>query len=940
MRKRLIILTLSFIGYQASFAQLEADHWMYNHSGYVYFHHATYPDTVLYTSLQPFGLDCGTVSYSDQNGNLLFYGGGGYIYDRNFQIFPSLLLVPAIDNDLYNSIDASDATQPTLAIPYPGHDSLYIIFHLRSDDANQHHTQLYYSIINMNLRNGLGEMQPGQKNIQLLNGAEVGFKLTAILHCNKHDIWLIGHLANSDQYFSLLVTNAGIASMPVYFTGNFILTDLTSTGYAKRMGCMKVSALGNRLAAAFTGMDFVELLDFNSQTGMGTNLKTITAHPSYQDTVYYDVNSSWYGPRGIEFSPSGNRLYVTSNYSIRGATNSHGAFIYQFDASLPTVLQIQNSQYRLDSLINPFASAIQMGNNGKMYVNINDNLSEIANPENSGPACNYTPIAIHLVQQFPNSNLPAFLPSYFQYPVIATGNCHFQNISFSIQNIAGVSNVLWDFGDPVSGANNSSTSFTPTHIFSQQGYFLVKAILYNANGCGADTIRKQVYAGEFQVFLGNDTTICQGDTLRLHMNIPNASTLWSNTSTDTVIGITQTGTYWVRVNLGECSASDTIHVTVRYLPAFTLGNDTSICGSQSYLLSPNPNPSNVTYLWNTGAVNSSINAAVAGQYWLKVKEVGYSCEYRDTVNIQFKTLPDFNLGNDTALCQKDTLTLNAFVTGATNYLWNTADTTSAIKIFLTAVYWADVIKDGCAYRDSISVSFNPLPIVNLGIDTTICEDQTLLLDAQNSGSQYLWQDNSSSQTYLVIKKGDYRVKVTSNGCSTSDSVFVNYDLKPVFTLGKDTVICDGQVIAVQPKIQNPTGVSWLWDNGSTSPDHSFTQAGIYTLQASNYCGNRSDTIIISKGVCKLYIPSAFTPNNDGKNDIFRARFGENIVKYSLEIYNRWGQKIFSTINLSSGWDGKLSGVLQPNGSYVWVIRYKALSDPKEHLLKGTVILIR
>jgi len=935
-----ILLALSLIT-KISFAQLEADHWMFNTSHYVDFHHATNPDTTSYPSFQLISLNYGTISYSDKNGNLLFYGGGGYIYDRNFQTFPSLWVYPTTNDPLYSTYGIGGATQTILAIPYPGHDSLYIVFHLRSDAANQYHAQLYYSVINMNLRNGLGEIQPAQKNIQLLNGVEVGYKLTAILHCNKHDVWVIGHLSNSDQYFSLLVTSAGISATPVYFTGNFIPYTGAASEYSRNLGCMKLSALGNRLAAAFKGMDFIELFDFNNQTGIGINIKSITAHPSYQDTAYFPWHVSDYGPVGVDFSPSGNRIYVTSNYDLNN-TNSYGygAFIYQFDASLPTEVQIQNSEYRIDSLVGYDAGAIQMGNNGKMYVNVIDHLFEIGNPENLGAACNYTPFAVFSGQQYPNGNLPTFLQSYFQYPVIANGNCHFQNINFSIQNLVGVTSILWDFGDPTSGINNSSTSFTPTHIFTQQGYFLVKAILYNANGCAPDTVRKQVYAGEFQVFLGNDTTICQGDTLRLHMNIPNADNLWSNNSADTLIKVTQTGTYWVRVSLGECTATDTINVTVRQLPVFSLGNDTTICGSQPFTLTPNPNPSNVSYLWNTGSINSSINTSSAGQYWLKVKENGYVCEYKDTIAIQFRALPNFSLGNDTSLCQKDTLALNAHVDSATNYLWNTGDTTSQIKIYQSNIYWADVTKDNCTYRDSISAIFKPLPLVNLGSDTTICEDQTLLLNATNPNSQYNWQDNSVAPTFLVRQQGQYWVKVTMSGCSTSDTIKVQYDLKPKFTLGANFGICEGMSITLQPNIQNSAGVSYLWQNGSTTPAFTITQPGIYTLTITNYCGNSFQSVTVSKGVCKLYLPSAFSPNNDGLNDIFRAKYGEDVTEFHLQVFNRWGQVVFESKNINAGWNGNFRGMQQPVGEYVWMVRFKTNSDPKEQMMKGTVMLIR
>lgn len=925
MKTKLTILICLFSF--SSFAQLEADHWMFDYSAYVHFHHASYPDTVRYPVFQPGLFANGSVSYSDKDGNLLFYGGRGILCDRNFKPFPSLDLSLPGGNPLYSIFSNQTTSQPMLAVPYPDHDSLYIIFHIRSDLSNGYHSQLYYSIVNMNLRGGLGEIQPGQRNIPLFNGADVCFKLTAVLHCNKKDIWVIGHLADSDQYFSMLVTSSGISSTPVYFPGNYI-------PYRNRSGCVKVSALGNRLAAAFQDTTFLELMDFNSVTGIGSNLKTITANPNLSEIDFDPFYTGW-GPMGIDFSPSGSKLYVTSTYPLTLASGgAFSAFVYQFDASLPSANQIQSSQLQLDSVYQHAGGAIQIGNNGKIYVNIMDNLSEIAYPENSGPACGYFSELIRIGGE--NLNLPVFLQSYFRYPVIATNNCEFQNISFSIDHPIGVSSMTWNFGDPASGVNNTSTSFTPTHIFSSEGVYKVKAMLVNANGCGVDTINKIVYAGRFKVFLGNDTTICEGDTLQLKMKIPNGWNTWSDHSNDTLIKVTQPGTYWIRVDLGECSTTDTINVAVRSNPKFTLGNDTTICDNDKLVLTAMGAVISPSYTWSTGETTSSITISAKGMYWLKIND-DLNCNSSDSIVIDYKQLPDFSLGNDTTLCQTD-LQLNASVPDASAYQWSTGKSVPSINVNQTGVYWADITKDNCTYRDSIDVVFNPYPVLNLGKDTTLCEDKTLLLDAQNLGATYLWQDNTSNQTYLVTGPGKYNVTVTAKNCSSEDTIVIYYDLKPVFSLGADFSICSGQTITLKPAIQNWKGVSYLWQDGSNNTTYNVVAPGLYSLTLSNDCGSKTDSIVAIKGTCKLYVPNAFTPNGDGHNDIFKASFGENITKFKMEIYNRWGQKVFESDDINKGWDGTYQQNILA-GVFVWIIKYDTV-DLKNQTLKGNVLLIR
>jgi gliding motility-associated-like protein len=924
-------------------AQLEADNWIYSIHKYVNFNKATQPVALNHPPGNP-PLGNGTTTYSNSNGQLLFYSDGAGFHNRDFNLSPAtnpLVTTNGLPGSLLQG-SYGNFCQTVLAVPYPKHDSLFILFHIyyAINTDNNYRPALLYSIINMNADSGRGDVDRVRRNIPLFGSdTNVLFKLTAILHCNKKDIWVIGHLANSDKYFSLLVTENGISNSPVYSSGNYINAPLgiDSLLHPNLDGAVKVSPFGNKIAAAFKGLNYIETADFSTQTGVISGIKKIVAAPPPADTVYSQGGRKVYGPKGVEFSPTGNRLYVASTYDVNGSEGIRNtSFIYQFDASLPTESQIQNSRYFIDSIYHFTGGAIQLANNGKVYVNVQDNLCEIANPENLGAACNYSRFTVLAGGQAATFGLPIFLQSYLRYPIIATGNCQFQNISFNIQNLVGISSVSWNFGDPASGINNTSNSFTPTHIYTTQGIYQVKAVLQNANGCGADTIIKVINAGPFKVFLGNDTTICQGDTLQLHMKILYASNLWSNNSIDTVIKITQPGKYWVKVNLGECSASDTIDITFRNLPQFTLGSDTVICNNSSVKLFPNIIYPNVNYLWNTNATATAITTSLAGDYWLKITD-NIGCKFNDTIKVNYKTLPNYTLGKDTAICEKDTMLLNATVSGATSYIWNTGATMSTIKAYTQDIYWCDVNKEGCIYRDSLILTVKPLPIVSLGNDVTLCEDQTLLLDATNTNATYQWQDNTNTPTYLVTAADNYFVAVTKAGCIAKDTISITYNLKPKFTLGADSRLCLGSSLILDPKIN---GVNYLWQDGTTTPTYTVTQPGQYSLTATNNCGPATDYITIGDGVCNLYVPNSFTPNGDTKNDFFKAGYGDNVTEYRLQVFNRYGQIVFSTTDKNKGWDGTYKGTAQPYGSYVWSIQYKTAVNNSLQKLQGTVLLIQ
>jgi len=948
--KSLILIILSRLFFVSSiFAQLQADNWIYNpyfvpgtgSGGYISFNKGTSPMVVGFpstTNSSPF-LPCGASSYSDNNGNLLFSASSLYVHDRNFQAMPSS---DGTQGGTFLKVAVGARGKPSqsvLCIPYPGHDSLYILFHIYSSGINDNQTPLYYSVINMKLRNGLGDVDRNQLNMPLLGGQNVAFKLTAVHHCNKKDIWVIGHLSNSDKYYSLLVTSSGVSASPIYFTGNFVNNGHVWLGFSlNKQGCIKASAAGNRLAAAVFGDDYIELLNFNNATGEGTDPRQLHIQFNPADTVYTLGSQISYGAWGVDFSPSGNKLYVSSTYEARVyALNPFYTNIHQFDVTLPNVTQIQNSQYLVDQVPDGHqAGAIQVASNGKLYVSVMPGFCDIADPENTGPACNYTRLSLqtYLIN---NANLPSYVQSYFQYPVIVNNNCTSRAIDFSIKNLLGVNSIQWNFGDPLSGAANISNSLAPTHNFSSDGIYKVTIVIQNSNSCNPDTLTKLVNAGTLKVNLGNDTSFCTGDSVALIINVPGGIANWNNGETGPSIYVKQAGIYSVIVNFGGCIAYDTIQVSQRNQPKFTLGNDTIICNNLSVQLSPQPNFPSASYKWSNNAVSSSITASSAGDYWLKLTD-NYGCVWKDTIKVGFKTLPNFSLGSDTSICEKDSIILNATVTGVSNYSWSNGLSTPQINASQQNWYWCDVTKDGCVYRDSLQLIIKPLPIVNLGKDTTLCEGAWLQLNAFNTSANYIWQDNSSNSVYDVSKAGSYNVTVNKNGCISKDTINISYLLKPVFSLGADQLICKGQVIPLKPVVD----ASWhlLWQDGSIGSLYNVTEAGTYHLEATNTCGTHSDEISFTQGLCNIYIPTAFSPNGNPGNSLFKVSGTSLVKEFHLQIFNRYGQVIFETADKNSGWDGFYKGAPSQAGGYVYLLQYKDDKSVQLKVLKGSFLLIR
>ncbi len=189
-------------------------------------------------------------------------------------------------------------------------------------------------------------------------------------------------------------------------------------------------------------------------------------------------------------------------------------------------------------------------------------------------------------------------------------------------------------------------------------------------------------------------------------------------------------------------------------------------------------------------------------------------------------------------------------------------------------------------------------------------------------------------------------EISSNGCvdirtalSNGVSVIVDLSLGPKNFLGKDTSLCIPFPITLIPLSSFP---KYQWSNNAVFPTISVTTPGQYWLQVtdSNGCIGK-DTIIVSAKVCPrgFYVPGAFTPNRDGKNDVFKPIVIGKLLQYHFSIYGRWGQIIFDSKDIDKGWDGTFKGLPQDSNIFIWTCTYQ-LENENVNSVKGTFALVR
>ena len=435
------------------------------------------------------------------------------------------------------------------------------------------------------------------------------------------------------------------------------------------------------------------------------------------------------------------------------------------------------------------------------------------------------------------------------------------------------------------------------------------------------------------VNLGNVISVCEGATLELNAANPGSTYVWQDGSTGQTFTVQQQGNYSVVVARNGCLGRDSIQVNYTVIPAFSLGNDTTLCEGET--LSLNVALQQVDFLWQDNTTASSILITQPGNYRVKVSRNG--CSKSDSIAVSFSDRPFVNLGNDTTICEGEALTLESLFPGAT-YSWQDGSVSTQFSVTQTGNYQLNINNNGCTGSDEIFVTVTPLPVFSLGNDTVLCEGSTLVLNAAVQNGSFLWQDNSVEATFTVTAQGEYSVQVTVGNCTVSKAVTVDVLAVPDFTLGNDTTICKGDTLLLDA---SDTEGNYTWQDGSAFSTFLVLQSGNYALSISNAECPVSDTIGITFTSCpsNIEFPTVFSPNGDLYNEQFLPLVKTGIKQVSISIFNRWGKGVYEGSSLISGWDGTINGNSCTEGVYFWIVNYEDVNGVSGEK-KGSLTLLR
>ncbi len=308
------------------------------------------------------------------------------------------------------------------------------------------------------------------------------------------------------------------------------------------------------------------------------------------------------------------------------------------------------------------------------------------------------------------------------------------------------------------------------------------------------------------VTLGGDTSVCATSFL-LDAGYPGSSYLWSSGQGTQTISITTSGTYSVNLITPQgCTGTDAITVTLGQPPFYTLGNDTLTCGTA---LVVDAGSGYSSYSWTTGATTQTISVNINDTVGVTVIDAN-GCVMNDSIIVTLSPAPNVSLGADITQCGGSVM-LDAGNPGNL-YFWSNSTSSQTTTASSSGAYSVTVFTAaGCSDSDTINVTINSQPTQTLGPDTAICLS-SVVLDAGNPGSTYLWSNAMTSQT-ITVTSGTYSVTVTDpSGCTVGDTIVVTTNTPPNVSVSQDTAICPGGTATL-----TATGaLSYLWSNNSPS----------------------------------------------------------------------------------------------------------------------------
>ncbi len=500
----------------------------------------------------------------------------------------------------------------------------------------------------------------------------------------------------------------------------------------------------------------------------------------------------------------------------------------------------------------------------------------------------------------------------------------------------------------LSGAVNYTTNpggiNLSTFTVSPSSSLTYSVIGLSAQGCSATTTGSvNVITPPSILSTVNTNTICIGSAVTFSNSGGTTYTLNPSSLSGAVINFTPTVVGPITYTIAGsgsfgCINTKTLSVTVFSVPIVGISPSSStVCTGKSVLIGAG---GATTYSWSSGANTNTITLfPTTSSIYTVTGSNSFGCTGTATTAVNIIVTPTISISSPSInVCQGYTMTITA--SGANNYQWSTGATTNTIIVqpFFANTY-SVIGGNGGGCKDTAFISLNilPLPTISAFASPTVaCAGQTINLSATGNSINYLWQPGSllgqvqnvvinATTTYTAFGQG-------SNGCIFFNPVTVNVNsVSSVTPVASPSLVCAGTSAVLS--VIGGAVPSWSLNSIPNTMIVKPIVSTIYTVNVISISGCSSDinfTVNVDND-CALIVYNAFSPNDDGLNDVFYIGNIDQFSNNKVSIYNRWGNKLFETTNynnVNNVWNGKVNGASVPNGTYFYVINF---NDGKDYI---------
>ena len=468
-------------------------------------------------------------------------------------------------------------------------------------------------------------------------------------------------------------------------------------------------------------------------------------------------------------------------------------------------------------------------------------------------------------------------------------------------------------------------STNTTHI-QDTGLFSIRIMNY----CGEDSVAVKVAKLlSPETLLPEDSVFCNTINLKVKIGDPEnkESYIFSDIVNSTSFGFkdsivfTAPGVYEAAIS-NKCGISkDTLNLGVLYTPVLDLPVDTTFCDAIYLPVVIGSLANDEVYDWNSGK-DTSERLFTAAQF-LKASISNKCGIATDSFTINLVASPTASLPEDSVFCNSVSLLLDAEISEPSTYLWQDGSNNPQYNANITGFYKV-VVSNYCgSASDSLQIGLITTPTVELGEDKVFCgalQPVDLIVGTSQNNEQYLWSNGDLTPNTTLTQQGMSWVTLSNKCGVASDSIRLIISENPNVYLGKDTTLCGNFAITLDAG--NP-GFRYQWfPYGETTQTIQATEQRVYKLIVYNEydCEGSDEFEIDGECISTIDIPSAFSPNGDGLNDVFNPVL-VNYQDYQLRIYNRWGEQIFYSNDAQKGWDGKYKGHVVPQGTYLYQLNF-------------------